>query len=128
MASLPVQYDWQKMFTNRFLIRSNTPRSLGDNFLIFLPDLITNKLANKIKLKLMRELMINQHHPMQNNKPVKVPHSHAVWKIQHLGWGLVANTALDYASCCICHSTLPLVLYFPYSTRSCVLTSMYVLI
>ena len=35
-----------------------------------------------------------------------------VQKIQHSGWGFVANTALGFASCCICHSTLPLVLYF----------------
>ena len=33
-------------------------------------------------------------------------------QVLHLGWGLVATTALGFASCCICHSTPPLVLYF----------------
>ena len=34
------------------LVRSNGPGSLGDNFLPFLPDLTTNKLANMSKSKL----------------------------------------------------------------------------
>ena len=33
-------------------------------------------------------------------------------KIQHSGLGLMTNTALSFTSCCICHSTPPLVLYF----------------
>ena len=37
----------------------------------------------------------------------------------------MANIALSYASCCICHLTSPLTLYFAYSTRSCALTSIY---
>ena len=78
-------------------VRSNGPGSLSDDFLPFLADLTTNKLANKNKSKLMREVMINQCPPMQNNKPVKALHTHAVQKLQHSGWGLVANTALCYA-------------------------------
>ena len=33
-------------------------------------------------------------------------------KIQHEEGGRVANTALGFASCCICHETPPRVLYF----------------
>ena len=33
-------------------------------------------------------------------------------KIQHEGWGRVANTARGEAECCICHETTPRVLYF----------------
>ena len=33
-------------------------------------------------------------------------------KIQHEGWGRVANTARGEAECCICHETVPRVLYF----------------
>ena len=33
-------------------------------------------------------------------------------KIQHEGWGRVANTAQGEAECCICHKTTPRVLYF----------------
>ena len=33
-------------------------------------------------------------------------------KIQHEGWGRVANTARGEAECCICHETPPRVLYF----------------
>ena len=38
--------------------------------------------------------MINRCPLMQNNKPVKALHTHVVWKIQHSGWGPVANTVL----------------------------------
>ena len=76
-----------------FLVRSNGPGSLGDNFLHVLPDLTTNKIANKSKSK----LMIIWHPPMQSNKPVKALYTRAVWKIQQSGWGLVANTALNHA-------------------------------
>ena len=39
-------------------------------------------------------------------------------KIQYSGWGLMWNTALGFASCYICHSTSPLILYLPYITRN----------
>ena len=29
-----------------------------------------------------------------------------------LGWGLMSNTALGFAPCCICYSIPPLILYF----------------
>ena len=63
--------------------------------------------------------------PWKNNKLVKAPFTRDVRKIQHSGWGLVANTALGFASCCICHSTPPLVLYFSYITRNGALTYTY---
>ena len=50
--------------------------------------------------------------PIQNNKSVKAPFTHDVWKNTVLGVESCANTALGFASCCICHSTPPLVLYF----------------
>ena len=40
----------------------------------------------------------------------------------YLGWGLVSNTALRFALCCICHSTPSLILYFPFITHSAALT------
>ena len=50
---------------------------------------------------------------MTNNLPilVKAPLRVLYNKIQHERWGQVANTALGFASCCICHETLPGVLY-----------------
>ena len=36
--------------------------------------------------------------------------------------GSLANTALGFTLCCICHLTPPLVLYFPYITRNGALT------
>ena len=49
-------------------------------------------------------------------------------KIQYLGQDLVTNTALGFTSCCICHSTPPLMLYLLYNTRNGALTSSYVAI
>ena len=43
---------------------------------------------------------------------VKAPLRVLYDKIQHEGWGLVANTARGEAECCICHETPPRVLYF----------------
>ena len=60
--------------------------------------------------------------PTQNNKSVKAPFTRDVRKNTVLGVGSRANTALGFASCCICHSTPPLVLYFPYITRNGALT------
>ena len=55
---------------------------------------------------------------MQNNKSVKVPFTRDVQKNTVLGVGSYANTAVGFALCCICHSTPPRVLYFPYITRN----------
>ena len=43
---------------------------------------------------------------------VKAPLRVLYDKIQHEGWGRVANTARGEAECCICHKTTPRVLYF----------------
>ena len=43
---------------------------------------------------------------------VKAPLRVLYDKIQHEGWGWVANTARGEAECCICHKTTPRVLYF----------------
>ena len=43
---------------------------------------------------------------------VKAPLRVLYDKIQHEGWGRVANTARGEAECCICHETPPRVLYF----------------
>ena len=43
---------------------------------------------------------------------VKAPLRVLYDKIQHEGWGRVANTAQGEAECCICNETPPLVLYF----------------
>ena len=43
---------------------------------------------------------------------VKAPLRVLYDKIQHEGWGRVANTARGEAECCICHETTPQVLYF----------------
>ena len=43
---------------------------------------------------------------------VKAPLRVLYDKIQHEGWGRVANTARGEAECCICHETTPRVLYF----------------
>ena len=43
---------------------------------------------------------------------VKAPLRVLYDKIQHEGWGRVANAARGEAECCICHETTPRVLYF----------------
>ena len=43
---------------------------------------------------------------------VKAPLRVLYDKIQHEGWGRVANTARGEAECCTCHETTPRVLYF----------------
>ena len=63
--------------------------------------------------------------PMQNNKSVKALFTRDVWKNTVLRVGSHANTALGFTPCCICHSTLPLILYFPYITRNSTLTYAY---
>ena len=63
--------------------------------------------------------------PMQNNKSVKALLTHNVQKIQYSGWDFMSNTALGFASCCIHHSTPPLILYFPYTTLNGALTYTY---
>ena len=55
-------------------------------------------------------------------KSVKTPFTCDVWKNTVLGVGSHANTALGFASYCICCSTPPFVLYFPYITHSGALT------
>ena len=35
--------------------------------------------------------------PMQNNKSVKALYTSDVWKVQYSGWGLMSNTALNFA-------------------------------
>ena len=55
-------------------------------------------------------------------KSVKTPFTCDVWKNTVLGVGSRANTALGFASYCICYSTPPFVLYFPYITHSGTLT------
>ena len=65
--------------------------------------------------------------PTEYNKSVKAPLNFTsdVWKTTVLGVGSCANTALSFTSCCICHSTPPLVLYFLYVTHNGPLTCTY---